>query len=439
VPGLVGLWLGIAAQAALIATVISLLARRLLPHTELMNLMPLWFALVACTSVAWHVGQFMPDAFTGAVVLVAWLAASRDASAPGTLTLWAMATVMALMHYTHIPLLLVVALITIAVAGFFGKSWLELARRGIAAVASTGIAIAVMITANGAMLNQWSVSPMGSVFLFARLTEDGVMRPWLTEHCGKDAPEELCAISHFLPQDSQVMLWHGDSPLSSRVWNAPSDDVRWRWTRMLASANRGAIVARPLTFAGASIGSMGRQLISFQALDDLCPTSCGSLQNGPVDVLSRYRPSAVAALKNSLQVKGTTPLAAVRAMSTPFAWLGMILLPPLLFAALRRRDELASSLLIAALVALVANALMGGAFSDVHDRYQSRIIWTVPLLTCLIVLRWQLLSSVIARLSHARKKSACLDVQQAEHILSEASGWLSADHQRTDGIRPNPG
>ena len=37
--------------------------------------------------------------------------------------------------------------------------------------------------------------------------------------------------------------------------------------------------------------------------------------------------------------------------------------------------------------ALIANAAMVGALSDVHDRYQSRIVWLVPLAMLFLALR----------------------------------------------------
>ncbi len=53
----------------------------------------------------------------------------------------------------------------------------------------------------------------------------------------------------------------------------------------------------------------------------------------------------------------------------------------------RRRDGPA---LGAALVAgLLVNAALGGALSDVHDRYQSRLVWLAPMVAAMLAMRWR--------------------------------------------------
>jgi hypothetical protein len=76
------------------------------------------------------------------------------------------------------------------------------------------------------------------------------------------------------------------------------------------------------------------------------------------------------------------------AVTTPVAALSILLLPVLLWGAVQRNDKLVMSLLAAVVSALIANAMLAGAFSDVHDRYQSRIIWIVPFVVVLALARW---------------------------------------------------
>jgi hypothetical protein len=82
------------------------------------------------------------------------------------------------------------------------------------------------------------------------------------------------------------------------------------------------------------------------------------------------------------------PVFLVRGVTTPVAALSILLLPVLFWGAVRRNDTLVMSLLTAIASALIANALIAGAMSDIHDRYQSRIIWIAPFAVVLILVRW---------------------------------------------------
>lgn len=387
--GITGLWLGIFLQCLVVAAGVAVVARRVVPGPSIMTLLPVLLALAGVTSVAWHAGQYMPDAFTGVLVLIAWLAASRDPGENGAPMLWVAATILALTHYTHLPLLAAVAAATILSDAAATRAWRSALGRGGAAIVSVGIASAVLITANGLALGRWSLTPLAPAFLFARLTEDGLTKPWLRDNCGNAAPHELCAIRDDIPDDSQLLLWGSVTPYATRIWYPPSDAERWKWIDMLGAANNGAVAARPLAFAANSLRGGAEQFASFQALDDLCPASCSGQTSGPVHALAVHRPDAVPALRASRQVSGTMAVGPIRAVTTPVAILAMSMVPLLLFGAVRRRDALAASLVIATTVALATNALLAGALSDVHDRYQSRIVWIVPFVVVLVIARWR--------------------------------------------------
>ena len=387
-PTFAGLWLGIFVQGLIAAAALWAVTRRLVDKPSPLRALPLFILFVLATSVAWHTGQYMADAFTGPLVLVAWLAALRNPTDDGAPALWLAAIVMALTHYTHVPLLLVVSVATIACSPSASGRLRSAFRRGSAAVISFAAAAAILVTANGTILGRWTIAPMGPAFLFARLTEDGLTKPWLRDNCGKAAPRELCDIREQIPDDSQVLLWKEYTLYNAWVWYPPSEAARWVWIDRLSAVSEGAIAARPLAFATSSLRGGFNQFASFQAIDDLCPQSCDSDRSGPVASLRIYRPEAEAPLRASRQLSGTTPLSLVRAVTTPVATLSLLLLPVLLWRASRRKDKLALSFLAAIASALVANAMLAGALSDVNDRYQSRIIWLVPFAVVVTLARW---------------------------------------------------
>ena len=386
-PGVAGLWLAIVLQAAVVAAVLIAAGRRLDPAGRAGPVLAC-IAIAAClTSLPWHAAQFMPDALTGPVLLLAWLAASRDPGADGAPTLWLAAAVAATTHYTHLVLLGGAAAVTILAHAAMGLSWRACARRALAALLAVAAVAGTLVAANALFLGRASVSPMGSLFLYARLNEDGLIPAWLDRHCGRGAPERLCATRAIMPRDSQKLLWSGDSPIHDAVWKERTGE-RWQWIDAMAEANRGAIAEAPMAFLHHGLRGGLHQLASFAVLDDECPVGCRSLDGGVNYSLGRHLPEAVASLQASRQVEDSNGRPLLRAVTTPVAVLALLLLPLALTMAWRRRDGAAASLLAVVGAGLLANAAMAGALSDVHDRYQSRVVWLAPFALLLVGLRW---------------------------------------------------
>jgi hypothetical protein len=387
VPGLAGLWIAVALQAAAVAGALRITQERIVPGLAPSEAF-LWILPVALlTSLPWHAAQFMPDALTGPLVLLTWAAASEE---KGARLLWLFVFFAALAHYTHIVLLVAVAGSTILADLALRRDWRSCARR---AGAAALVAVAVFTTqtaANSSVLGRASYSPGGPIFLFARLHEDGLASRWLDRHCGRDAPAELCAERANIHADSQVLLWHDRNGIVARhIWYPGTAEERWRWVEMLNLVNRGAIAEEPGGFLLTAARSTWTQLTHFALLDDECPVNCGSPEDGVNASLLLHSPASYRAFQASAQPRGDLGRERLRALTTPVAALGMVLLPFAIAFAWRRRDAIALSLAASAAVALLANAAMAGALSDVHDRYQSRIVWVVPFLLAGLALRWR--------------------------------------------------
>jgi hypothetical protein len=134
--------------------------------------------------------------------------------------------------------------------------------------------------------------------------------------------------------------------------------------------------------------------VSFAPLDDECPVTCRTGGGGVQQTLQKYRPASVAALDASLQVTDRTPKALIRAIMMPISAIALLLLPVAGWIAWRRRDRESFTLVLAVSAGLVTNAALAGALSDVHDRYQSRIVWLAPFALFLLCARWNLVRPV---------------------------------------------
>lgn len=410
VPGVAGLWGALVFQCLLLAALLMGVVRVIFAPSRPSptTLAAILLATLLGTSLAWHAAQFMPDAFTGATVLLAWLAARRDPGAPGSPLLWLGSGLATLMHYTHVPLLLATVAATLVAEKALGLPWRSVGKRAATASFTALSAILVQVSLNSLVGNPPQMAPMGPLFVFARLHEDGLINPWLAGHCGRDAPPRLCAIAPSLPRDSQILLWGGAStPITGLVWNTRSSAERWSWVADFDRANRGAIADQPLSFLRNSAAGGADQFVHFAPLDDLCPKSCHDLVGGVGQALQHYRRETLPALNASRQVRDTMPHALLDAVIIPFTTAGLLALPLLLLAAWRRRDRESFGLVAGVGIALLANAALAGALSDVHDRYQSRIAWLAPFVALLLLARWRRERS-LARDTNARQASSSI-------------------------------
>ncbi len=390
IPGLAGLWVALGAQTVAVAGALWI-GSRSIAGPGIGPPLAACVAAILVTALPWHAAQIMPDAYTGPVVLLAALAASRAPTAPQAPLLWLATLLLAMTHYTHVVLAGAAAGAAIVAQIALGLAWRAAAARTAAAAAVVCSAVALLTAANAAVLGRPAMSPMGPVFLFARLNADGLAGRWLDHVCGEAAPPALCGIRADLPKNSQALLWgDGASFVGRHIWQAGSDAERWLWVDRLARADRAIIADQPVAFARSALHGTWRQLIAFHVLDDECPEGCGRNRLGGIAyVLARDRPTALPALMASAQVRDTLPKAAVRAIALPVTAAAIILLPFGLWRAWRRCDALAISISLALLTTLIVNAALAGALSDVHDRYQSRLAWVAPWLLMLLWIRWR--------------------------------------------------
>lgn len=381
------LWIALAVQLCIIAALVAACAKRLLPPTAAFAALLL---VAALSSWPWHAAQLMPDAFTGPLVLAAWLLTRRDLTPLATVGLALFAILAMLMHVTHAPLFTAAAVAAFAADWLTGDKFRAAAARLILPLVIAAIAMATQVGANAAYLGRASIAPGGPLFLYARLNEDGLIKPWLDRHCGEPRIALLCATAPALPRDSQDLLWARGGPVATMVWKeGPADLDRWALVDQMAIANRGAIRERPLHFLSSALAGTARQLVTFGAIDDECPRNCRAPGGDVALTLQALDPAAAPPYARSRQANAGLPMGAVRAVTTPIAALAMLALPIVLVLAWRRRDSLVSSLGSAILAALLANTAMAGALSDVHDRYQSRVAWLAVLVVAVAALRWR--------------------------------------------------
>ena len=359
-------WPAIAVQALLVAHVLHLVRRTLLPDTSVWWLLPLAGAMTLVSSLPWFVSQLMPDIFTGVLVLVLALLifAPEHLSRRERIWLMVFATFMIAAHQSHVLLALALLAVLLPLRG-------AMALQGVAPLA---LAVVALLSVNVIAFGRASLSPFGNVFLLARVIYDGPGADVLRRDCPA-VGWRLCASVDRLPAGADDFLWRDDGPV------AQSGGAK------LVSREADAIIAAALR------AEPGRELLAFarNAARQLTLFATGDgLQAWPTTVtpwIEREFPrSEAAAYAASRQNAGMLEVPAwMQALHLATALAGIAACVALLLSAPRRRmpGHLTAGFAAAALLALLANAAITGGLSGPHDRYQSRIMWLPPLIAVL--------------------------------------------------------
>jgi len=357
-------WPAILVQALLVAYLVHLLRRTLLPGTSVWWLLPIAGALATASPLPWFASQLMPDVFTGIVVVgLALLSFAADRlSARERIWLVLLTAFAITVHLSHV--LIAMALLVVLLP--LRRSWRPVAR----CVAPLILAILALMSVNLAAFGRASLAPFGNVFLLTRVIYDGPGMDVLRRDC-PGSGWRLCPFIERMPPHWDDFLWRADGPvISAGGAKLVSSDAR-----AIVTA---ALIAEPGTELLAVARNTGKQLIGFSTGDGLQPWP-ETVAPCVARHFPRFENVAFAASRQS-----TDRLRVPRSLQMlhlAISVAGIAGCCAVLFVAPRR--HLATGLVAAVLVALLANAAITGGLSGPHDRYQSRIMWLPPVVAIL--------------------------------------------------------
>lgn len=371
-------WLAVAAQAALVLAVVDLTRRAffrdLPPHATAIAVA----VLAGLSTVPFFVAQIMPDVFTGLVPLTVSLLVFRFEQ----LSLWARVGLGVLLffaigsHNSHQPGVVACLIVALAWQWLMPRQYAtgQKTRPGLAGalvvVASVCAAVLALMASNLATFGRLTISPGSHVFLMGRLLADGPAVTYLRRHCPQSGLK-LCDYVDEIPTDANEFIWH--APILKNVGNwggsrpefqiIISGTLREEWI----DVTRNALVAGVRQFLHPGIADALEPIGGEFALHE---------------AMGRLYPQDTHEFAASLQQQGrleSPPFTGLALMQKAAYWVTFGVLVHSGFTAWRRHRVLVGALLVA-LVFLVTNAFICGALSGVHERYQGRASWIVPLL-----------------------------------------------------------
>ncbi|MBL6936333.1 MAG: hypothetical protein ISS15_13235 [Alphaproteobacteria bacterium] len=364
--GRYSLWLVAIAQCAITAFVMVEFARAIRPQMSLWVVLAIGAALCVATGLPWYAAQIEPDCFVALVPMAIYLLAFGDLGRTRNVLLCVAAAVSIACHPSHIVLgaLLSSAIVAMRLAPM---RWIEangLSQPKIALMlVALAAAMVTVLLANYLFTKHVFFSRSGAIFLEARLMEDGLIKPVLDTDCAT-RPYAVCRYKDRLPRRADTWLWMADrSPfrhLGGFARRGPEAAIlvgeslkRYPLTNLIVALQDGAL-----------------QFFWFQTGDGIVPQEWVLNREFKIAI-----PQQVSAYDRAYQQEGEIWFLPFNLVHVPVALLTLAALYLILRRVWRGRDWRGGVLPAFVLLALIGNAMICGALSGPHGRYQSRIMW----------------------------------------------------------------
>lgn len=372
-------WWPIVAQAGVVGGAILGFVRHFVDPSETWRFITAFVAtilLAAMTPLPFFVSFLMPDLFTGlAALALAALVAGWERESPPARAAWALLLVAAaLFHSSNILLLAAVATGCGLVALVCRRPAILLPGTIVALAALTGFAgekvfVATVRTVTGQ-------APIRPPFLTARLIADGPGYSYLTRAC-TTSMYRLCRYRAILPQPSDSFLWSMQPSNGVFMRASPGEQ------RLIAGEEGrfvlGVLRDQPFAVFASSVGNVLQQ-VGMADLDEFNYVADSRAS------LGRKLPRAtLTTVQGSRAFQRTMPTSFIATLVLPFAILAIVIMA---VGRGRTGTPRLKAISYGALVvfAWLTNDAICGILSTPHARYQTRIIWTLPVLAVLILL-----------------------------------------------------
>lgn len=328
------------------------------------------------SSLPWFVGQIMPDIATGFVPLVLFALLARPSDTP----LWQRAGLAALLalliavHLSHVLLAAGLSGLAMVAMLLSGPGWRETVRRSLPAMLAIMVTLLGLSSLNRVAGYEFRPALSSDTFLLARLFDGHVAQPTLARLCRERALAHCAARplvdDPSVAQPGQAYLWDQRSPLGAMLHrDRPGVIAEQRIIiRTVLHDDPGGVAA--LAWRGFT-----EQLTTVRK--GVLPPYAADMQIA--HILKARLPDAYRAFAVSRQQRGALdPLKFAPDVAVAVAV--VLLLPLMLVWAIGGRRWRLLGLTGLVVATLLLNAAITGDLSGPDDRYQSRVLWLLPLL-----------------------------------------------------------
>jgi hypothetical protein len=371
------LWPVVALQALLTSYVIWLVVRSILPRQTVRYFLVLCVLLSLLTSMSWFASEIMPDILGPVLYLCIFLLVfaretlSRvERWAVILIAWWGVGA-----HATHLMLAGGLSMF-LALWWIFRRKSTQIRLRAVGQVALIVLfAAAAQVALHTYLYGEPSLNGERPPFLMARVIADGPGRWYLEQHCGQ-VKFAICEYVHNLPNDSDDFIWG-----EKGIWQGASEETEKRLRQEEVPFVLATLRAYPRAQISKSLANFWEQLTTFGFELDANDWVLKEFDN--------VLPSGRAHYLQSRQARDSIPFDFFVVVQYCAVIASLAMIAVFAFLMWRRRTPRIVGLGMVILLTVVANAFVTGALSTVEDRYQSRVIWLLPLLASVLVLEWR--------------------------------------------------
>jgi len=365
------LWAPVVAQALVTALTLWIFARAATPCVGAAAWLAIVVALAIGTGMPWYVGQVLPDFLSPLLLLSLYLLGfQRAALGPAARWFAAAVAVFAMAaHASHLAL-------GIGLVAAIGLAQLAFARwrpacgdvRPSAAwpAAAAALALAAIVASNAVRTGEIFLSRSGPAHVFGRLVQDGIVQRLLDDTCPQSG-YRLCEYRDRMPDSADDWLWQTSSPFHDL---GEFEGTAEESARIIVDS----LKRYPWLHVKKAYGATLQQILSFRTGDGI------EDQPWPMHwAMKTYLPRQSDAYRAARQQHDAIDVGAINRLHVPLGILSLVAGVAAVGVALwRRRCGVRLMLPLFLLVALLGNAFVCGVLSNPHDRYQSRVLWTLP-------------------------------------------------------------
>src|SRR6266568_3202267 len=371
----VSAWPVVGLNAFMTSYFIWLVMRSILPRPPLKGYLVLVILLSLVTSLAWFVSLIMPDILGPVAYLCIYLLVfARETlswvehSTVMVIAWWAIAS-----HVTHLMLATGMCVLFALVWVLRRQSMHSRLRAVGEVVVIVSLAVLAPLALHDYLYGRPSLNGKRLPFLMARVIADGPGDWYLEHHCGQ-VKLTICDYVDELPMDTDDFLWAADG-----IWQRASEQTKARLREEEIPFVLATVRAYPREQLSKSASNFWHQLMTF----DL---SLFHPDDWVLQEFDRVLPAERSSYIQSRQARDALPYKVFTSIQDCTVIVAVVLIGVFTPRMWSRRSPRLAGLGLVIVSTVVANAFVTGILSMVENRFQSRVIWLLPLLAGILVL-----------------------------------------------------
>jgi hypothetical protein len=372
------LWLVVFAQAVILNILIFRVIKALFAENKTIRYhLPILIILSLFSSMGWTASQLMPDIFTSYIILSIFLFYNGNNK-----NLWiyfflsVIIIISILSHLSNIGiyiLLVFMIILLFLLLKSYRRNFKIFIRKTVMIIVLVCVSFFILKGLNKKYYNEYVLSPTSHIFFMARLMDTGFMKDFLNEKCDEKS-YEMCKYKDSLLNSYDSFLWNPKSVFNKTGgWDLEKHKDYKDIARDVISSPK----YLSLFLCNCGIHSLW-QLVTWKTGDGL--TNIFNKESAQYQaVIKNYnRGEFRNDFQSSKQMQAKLNFDYINLINNIFLFVSVLII--IWTFILKKQDKSMKFFTYIIFCGVMINAVVTSSLASVFDRFQSRIIWMIPLL-----------------------------------------------------------